>query len=302
MLPEEVRSFDDRYLMIFKEGKRPVKAKKIRYYNDRFFKKRVLPPLPVPINNIARVSGAIIDEKAREFYKEGGRIYAAHTPNAIIEKHKQENPNIIMDVAPPSYQMSLELDAFDGLKLGNGQTTYYLEDEFNCKHNHVIILYEDGESVDPANRKYIKLIHEDDPIALYGSLWKWVEVDGFAEWEEQHSENIEPLKSNDPHYPFGDDNRHLAVGYAHELPATLIEHHGKKSLSIDHYHALDSIEMESDYITLDVLWFCLEVLNWLPYQFSDGALPDDNKLELFKEWFTEDGETKQTQLKRYLGI
>ena len=48
MLPEEVRQLKDTQAIVFKEGARPVLGKKIRYFRDRAFKRRVLPPAPVP--------------------------------------------------------------------------------------------------------------------------------------------------------------------------------------------------------------------------------------------------------------
>lgn len=48
MLPEQVRQLKDTKEVVFKEGARPVKADKIRYYQDRAFKARLHPPMPVP--------------------------------------------------------------------------------------------------------------------------------------------------------------------------------------------------------------------------------------------------------------
>ena len=48
MLPEEVRQLKDTQAIVFKEGSRPVLGRKIRYFRDREFKRRVLPPAPVP--------------------------------------------------------------------------------------------------------------------------------------------------------------------------------------------------------------------------------------------------------------
>ena len=48
MLPEQVRQLKDTKEIVFKEGARPVMADKIRYYRDRAFKSRLLPPLAVP--------------------------------------------------------------------------------------------------------------------------------------------------------------------------------------------------------------------------------------------------------------
>ena len=48
MLPEQVRQLKDTKEIVFKEGARPIKANKIRYYRDKAFKRRILPPASVP--------------------------------------------------------------------------------------------------------------------------------------------------------------------------------------------------------------------------------------------------------------
>ncbi len=48
MLPEEVRQLKNTKQVVFKEGARPIKTNRIRYYQDRAFKGRLLPAAPVP--------------------------------------------------------------------------------------------------------------------------------------------------------------------------------------------------------------------------------------------------------------
>lgn len=48
MLPEEVRQLKNTKQVVFKEGSRPAKTNRIRYYQDRAFKGRLLPAAPVP--------------------------------------------------------------------------------------------------------------------------------------------------------------------------------------------------------------------------------------------------------------
>ena len=48
MLPEEVRQLKNTTQIVFKEGARPARAKKIRYFRDRALKRRLMPPAPVP--------------------------------------------------------------------------------------------------------------------------------------------------------------------------------------------------------------------------------------------------------------
>lgn len=53
MLPEEVRQLKGIQQIVFKEGARPAKTKKIRYYSDKHFRARLLPPAPVPKINLS---------------------------------------------------------------------------------------------------------------------------------------------------------------------------------------------------------------------------------------------------------
>jgi type IV secretion system protein VirD4 len=48
LLPDEVRRLDPRQVLVFKEGARPVRARKIRYYEERDFRDRMLPTAAVP--------------------------------------------------------------------------------------------------------------------------------------------------------------------------------------------------------------------------------------------------------------
>ncbi len=54
MAPEEVRRLDPAKAILFKEGSRPVLARKIRYYSDRRFTRRLLDPPTVPVLEIPK--------------------------------------------------------------------------------------------------------------------------------------------------------------------------------------------------------------------------------------------------------
>ncbi len=54
MAPEEVRRLDPAKTILFKEGSRPLLARKIRYYSDRLFTRRLLDPPPVPVLEIPK--------------------------------------------------------------------------------------------------------------------------------------------------------------------------------------------------------------------------------------------------------
>ena len=56
MLPEEVRQLKDSSEILFKESQRPVLAKKIRYYTDPVFKRRILPPAAVPLLKVEAIA------------------------------------------------------------------------------------------------------------------------------------------------------------------------------------------------------------------------------------------------------
>jgi len=56
LMPQELMQLDPKYEIIQVEGFPPIKAKKIRYYSDRIFKSRLLPPAPVPKITISRAA------------------------------------------------------------------------------------------------------------------------------------------------------------------------------------------------------------------------------------------------------
>lgn len=53
MLPEEVRQLKATTQLLFKEGTRPLRTTKIRYFRDRVFKQRLLPAAPIPKLDLA---------------------------------------------------------------------------------------------------------------------------------------------------------------------------------------------------------------------------------------------------------
>jgi len=65
MPPEKVRLLDKRSLIVFKEGERPILGRKILYWKNRDFKKRLLDPVKVPELKIAYPENrAIVPTKA----------------------------------------------------------------------------------------------------------------------------------------------------------------------------------------------------------------------------------------------
>jgi type IV secretion system protein VirD4 len=61
LLPQEVKELGPNQEIIFCEGLRPIRAQKIRYYQDRLFRGRLLPPPqdPVPLTSIAIARDAV---------------------------------------------------------------------------------------------------------------------------------------------------------------------------------------------------------------------------------------------------
>jgi type IV secretion system protein VirD4 len=61
LLPQEVKELGPNQEIIFCEGLRPIRARKIRYYQDRWFRGRLLPPPqdPVPLTSMATARDAV---------------------------------------------------------------------------------------------------------------------------------------------------------------------------------------------------------------------------------------------------
>jgi type IV secretion system protein VirD4 len=76
LLPQEVKELGTQSELILYEGLRPIRAKKIRYFSDPRFRRRLLPP---PIQAVAATTSVPHRESATE--KEGGD-HAGHSPNA----------------------------------------------------------------------------------------------------------------------------------------------------------------------------------------------------------------------------
>jgi type IV secretion system protein VirD4 len=62
MLPQEIKEMPAEEQLLFVEHVLPVKCRKIQYYNDPVFKERLLPPPGVKKHDVAKYSGARIDD------------------------------------------------------------------------------------------------------------------------------------------------------------------------------------------------------------------------------------------------
>lgn len=83
LLPQEVKSLGSGDAIIFYEGLRPILCKKIRYFDDRRFKARLMPP-PMSAAPSCAAPGATLIESARQIAEkrpEAGTIIAS------VEQH-----------------------------------------------------------------------------------------------------------------------------------------------------------------------------------------------------------------------
>jgi type IV secretion system protein VirD4 len=62
MLPQEIKEMPIDREIIFVENLRPIKCHKIKYYEDRVFKSRLLPPPQVPTQDVSKHSGHRMDD------------------------------------------------------------------------------------------------------------------------------------------------------------------------------------------------------------------------------------------------
>ena len=114
MLPEEVRQFRATQEIIFKEGARPVKAGKLRYYKDRQLKARLLPPVPVPAMPIALPVAPPVAVRAMQTRADDGDLSRARSGGATpdnkltseVEAMGQNIAALMAGEADPSTQVA----------------------------------------------------------------------------------------------------------------------------------------------------------------------------------------------------
>jgi type IV secretion system protein VirD4 len=111
LLPQEVKELGKDRELIFYEGIRPILARKNRYYQDRFFRARLLPPPPRATPN--RNADAVDTHEAP-------RIDASLTSaeGEVLAPARREEPEKITEVVPQVRDATVEdIDRMDSLTL-----------------------------------------------------------------------------------------------------------------------------------------------------------------------------------------
>lgn len=95
LLPQEVKELGTDQAVIFYEGLRPIRCRKIRYFEEKRFSKRLLPPpqspIPGPWENKTPTSSTVIDEPAEH------SDTAARSPADSAPETSQETEVIIRE-------------------------------------------------------------------------------------------------------------------------------------------------------------------------------------------------------------
>jgi len=111
LLPQEVKELGKDQELIFYEGIRPILARKNRYYQDRFFRARLLPPpaRATPNGNAAAIRTLEVPP-----------VDASHTgaEGEVLESAQRVEPERITEVAPKVREATVEdIDRIDSLTL-----------------------------------------------------------------------------------------------------------------------------------------------------------------------------------------
>ena len=82
LLPQEVKELGKEVAIVFYEGMRPIRCQKIRYFSDKRFRKRLLPPpaVPLPRQSVQAVTAHPIRDPQGEPAKEVSRDERAAVP------------------------------------------------------------------------------------------------------------------------------------------------------------------------------------------------------------------------------
>ena len=122
MLPQEVKELPPHEALIFYEGLRPIRCRKIRYFADRRFKKRLRPPLPRPAKLLlARVT---IPRSSRPTVRARGNSGSdAAVPGKVVERDATAvDMAHLRTLSIDDVAMDLNLDLFAGLDAAQLQT------------------------------------------------------------------------------------------------------------------------------------------------------------------------------------
>ena len=106
MLPEQIRQLKDSKEILFKEGARPVMADKIRYYKDRAFKSRLLPPMAVPRLDIKALQPRTFNLSAAR----GGRRHYGDEGEGLDTMQHSDEAAAASELAAMGHQLAALLD------------------------------------------------------------------------------------------------------------------------------------------------------------------------------------------------
>ena len=121
MLPQEVKEMGSEVCLVFLEGVRPIRARKIRYFKDRRFMCRVLPPpvrpaVPEVVRPVGPVKPArrlsLMDLTAQELMERLPELTIADLPPDLQELAKPR------EHAPTEEEMNADLSQFGNAKWG----------------------------------------------------------------------------------------------------------------------------------------------------------------------------------------
>lgn len=102
MLPEQVRQLKDTRQIVFKENTRPVKAEKIRYYNDKVFTSRLFPKTAVPKLDIVPVQPRVFELPKQQWQR---RRFGDSMPDDEGFGHQAPEDAERIDVAAETTEM-----------------------------------------------------------------------------------------------------------------------------------------------------------------------------------------------------
>src|SRR5580700_6426785 len=94
LLPQEVKELGTEEAIVFYEGLRPIRCRKIRYFTDPRFRKRLLPPPPAPLP--PGRTGPVSTPAAREPPSAGSCNEALGTPDTATAAAQPRKENVVI--------------------------------------------------------------------------------------------------------------------------------------------------------------------------------------------------------------
>jgi type IV secretion system protein VirD4 len=94
LLPQEVKELGTEEAIVFYEGLRPIRCRKIRYFTDPRFRKRLLPPPPAPLP--PGRTGPVSTPAAREPPSAGSCNEALGTPDTATAAAQPRKEDVVI--------------------------------------------------------------------------------------------------------------------------------------------------------------------------------------------------------------